>query len=71
MTLLAVTFVTSLELRAVSLTLAVTDIAPERHLNHEGRAIIFEDEAVIRFALWKFFDDRGYEIFTFPERIPC
>jgi hypothetical protein len=25
------------------------------------RAVIFEDEALVRFALWKLFDDRGYE----------
>jgi DNA-binding response OmpR family regulator len=35
------------------------------------RAVIFEDDALIRFALWKFFDDRGYEVFTFPEPGVC
>ncbi len=35
------------------------------------RAVIFEDEALIRFALWKLFDDRGYEVFTFPEPGAC
>jgi CheY-like chemotaxis protein len=35
------------------------------------RAIIFEDDALIRFTLWKFFDDRGYEVFTFPEPGMC
>ena len=35
------------------------------------RAVIFEDDALIRFALWKLFDDRGYEVFTFPEPGMC
>jgi DNA-binding response OmpR family regulator len=35
------------------------------------RAVIFEDDALIRFALWRLFDDRGYEIFTFPEPGLC
>jgi DNA-binding response OmpR family regulator len=35
------------------------------------RAVIFEDDALIRFTLWKLFDDRGYEVFTFPEPGMC
>ena len=35
------------------------------------RAVIFEDDALIRFALWKLFDDRGYEVLTFPEPGMC
>ena len=35
------------------------------------RAVIFEDDSLIRFALWKLFDDRGYEVFTFPEPGMC
>lgn len=35
------------------------------------RAVIFEDDALIRFALWKLFDERGYEVFTFPEPGMC
>lgn len=30
------------------------------------RAVIFDDEEIIRFALWRFFDKRQYEVFTFP-----
>ena len=35
------------------------------------RAVIFEDDALVRFTLWKFFDDRGYEVITFPEPGLC
>jgi DNA-binding response OmpR family regulator len=35
------------------------------------RAVIFEDDALIRFALWKLFDGRGYEVVTFPEPGLC
>jgi DNA-binding response OmpR family regulator len=35
------------------------------------RAVIFEDDALIRFALWKLFDDRAYEVLTFPEPGMC
>lgn len=35
------------------------------------RAVIFDDEALVRFALWKLFDGRGYEVFTFPEPGTC
>jgi len=28
--------------------------------------VIFDDEELIRFALWHFFDRRNYEILTFP-----
>ena len=35
------------------------------------RAVIFEDDALIRFALWKLLDGRGYEVFTFPEPSLC
>ena len=33
------------------------------------RAVIFDDNDLIRFSLWHLFDQRGYEVFTFPE--PC
>jgi CheY-like chemotaxis protein len=35
------------------------------------RAVIFDDDALIRFTLWKLFDSRGYEVFTFPEPALC
>ena len=35
------------------------------------RAVIFEDDALIRYALWKLFDGRGYEVLTFPEPGMC
>jgi len=35
------------------------------------RAVIFEDDALIRFVLWHLFDDKGYEVFTFPEPGMC
>lgn len=35
------------------------------------RAVIFDDDALIRFALWDLFDKRGYEVFTFPEPGLC
>jgi|SRR5208282_1306668 len=35
------------------------------------RAVIFDDEDLIRFCLWQFFDRRGYEVFTFPEPHLC
>jgi DNA-binding response OmpR family regulator len=30
------------------------------------RAVIFDDNDLIRFTLWRLFDQRGYEVFTFP-----
>src|SRR5215470_13588027 len=45
------------------------------------RVVIFDDDHLIRFALWDLFDRRGYCVFTFPdpglcplyviERCPC
>ena len=35
------------------------------------RALIFDDDETIRKILWMFFDDRGYEVFTFPHPKSC
>lgn len=35
------------------------------------RAVIFDDNDLIRHALWSFFDQRGYEVLTFPEPGLC
>jgi DNA-binding response OmpR family regulator len=35
------------------------------------RAVIFDDDPLIRYALWHLFDDREYEVFTFPEPGLC
>lgn len=35
------------------------------------RALIFDDEKEIRKLLWSFFDNRGYEVFTFPHPGTC
>ena len=35
------------------------------------RVLIFEDQAVIRKALWEIFDRLGYEVFTFPNPGTC
>ncbi|MDY7031147.1 MAG: response regulator [Thermodesulfobacteriota bacterium] len=35
------------------------------------RALIFDDEKTIREILWSLFDDRGYEVFTFPNPGTC
>jgi DNA-binding response OmpR family regulator len=35
------------------------------------RAVIFDDDYLIRFALWELFDGRGYEVFTFSEPGLC
>lgn len=35
------------------------------------RAVIFDDNELIRHMLWSFFDERGYEVFTFPEPGLC
>jgi len=35
------------------------------------RAVIFDDNDLIRRMLWHFFDQRGYEVFTFPEPGLC
>ena len=35
------------------------------------RVLVFDDDEVIRKILWMFFDDRGYEIFTFPHPKSC
>ena len=38
----------------------------ERLVVARRRVVIFDDEEFIRFSLWRFFDKRNYEIFTFP-----
>jgi DNA-binding response OmpR family regulator len=35
------------------------------------RAVIFDDEPLFRRALWIFFDQRNYEVLTFPEPGVC
>jgi len=35
------------------------------------RVVIFDDEPLIRRALWIFFDQRNYEVLTFPEPSVC
>jgi DNA-binding NtrC family response regulator len=35
------------------------------------RVLIFEDDESIRTILWYYFDDRGYEVFTFPNPGNC
>jgi len=35
------------------------------------RAVILDDNDLIRFTLWHQFDQRGYEVFTFPEPGLC
>ena len=35
------------------------------------RAVIFDDNDLIRHNLWYFFDQRGYQVFTFPEPGVC
>jgi len=35
------------------------------------RALIFDDQTDIRQILWSLFDDRGYEVFTFPHPGTC
>ena len=35
------------------------------------RAVILDDNSTIRRVLWKLFDDRGYEVFTFPDPGLC
>ena len=35
------------------------------------RVLIFDDQKVIRQVLWSLFDDRGYEVFTFPHPGLC
>jgi len=35
------------------------------------RAVIFDDNDLIRFTLWHLFDQRGYEVFTCPEPGLC
>jgi DNA-binding response OmpR family regulator len=35
------------------------------------RAVILDDNDLIRRSLWYFFDQRGYEVFTFPEPGLC
>jgi DNA-binding response OmpR family regulator len=35
------------------------------------RAVIFDDNDLVRRSLWYFFDQRGYEVFTFPEPGLC
>ena len=38
----------------------------ERLVVARRRVVIFDDEEFIRALLWRFFDKRSYEIFTFP-----
>jgi len=35
------------------------------------RAVIFDDNDSIRRCMWNFFDQRGYEVFSFPEPGVC
>jgi hypothetical protein len=35
------------------------------------RSVIFDDNDLIRLTLWHLFDQRGYEVFTFPEPGLC
>ena len=35
------------------------------------RVVIFDDEPLIRRALWTFFDQRNYEVLSFPEPGVC
>ena len=35
------------------------------------RVLIFDDDEAIRSLLWKYFDKRGYEVFTFPNPKAC
>jgi DNA-binding response OmpR family regulator len=35
------------------------------------RALIFDDHEETRQMLWSFFDERGYEVFTFPHPAIC
>ncbi len=35
------------------------------------RVLIFDDEKTIRQMLWSLFDNRGYEVFTFPNPSSC
>jgi DNA-binding NtrC family response regulator len=41
----------------------------EKKMNY--RVLIFDDEKEIRQMLWELFDDRGYEVFTFPNPTLC
>lgn len=35
------------------------------------RVLVFDDDETIRNVLWQFFDNRGYEVFTFPHPRSC
>jgi len=35
------------------------------------RVVIFDDDHLVRFALWDLFDRRGYSVFTFPDPGLC
>jgi len=35
------------------------------------RVLIFDDQQIIRQLLWSLFDNRGYEVFTFPNPAIC
>ncbi len=35
------------------------------------RVLIFDDDESVRSMLWQFFDNRGYEVFTFPHPKAC
>jgi len=43
----------------------------ERLVVARRRVVIFEDEEFARSVLWRFFDKRSYEIFTFPYPESC
>jgi DNA-binding response OmpR family regulator len=40
-------------------------------ISMKRRAVIFDDEKGLRFALWHFFAQRNYEVITFPEPGVC
>lgn len=42
-----------------------------RRMTVRRRAVVFDDDRLIRYALWKQFDERGYEVFTFPHPGLC
>lgn len=35
------------------------------------RALVFDDDSLIRHLLWRYLDRRGYEVFTFPDPGLC
>jgi len=42
------------------------DAQEERLVGARRRVVIFDDDELMRSLLWRFFDKRNYEIFTFP-----